>query len=112
MTVSRVSPADDCAASVITGPFPVPVSEFRDTDCTSSRQRADTHRIKRFFPGIALTVYIFAYTNDGDIYWTFDDGQSNWTQILTAADIGADYGADYFFSASFPRRKLSQKPKT
>jgi hypothetical protein len=43
-----------------------------------------------------LEEYIFAYTNDGDIYWTLDTGIENWTQIQTAADIGADWGGDFF----------------
>lgn len=42
-----------------------------------------------------LEEYIFAYTNDGDIFWTSDDGSGSWTQIYTAADIGNNYGADY-----------------
>ena len=42
-----------------------------------------------------LEEYIFAYTDDGDCYWTFDDGQSDWTQIRTTSDISADYGSDY-----------------
>ena len=43
-----------------------------------------------------LEEYIFAYTDDGDCYWTFDDGQSDWVQIRTAADISGDLGSDYF----------------
>lgn len=42
-----------------------------------------------------LEQYIFAYTNDGDIFWTEDDGLGTWTEIYTAADIGNNYGSDY-----------------
>lgn len=49
-----------------------------------------------------LEEYIFAYTDDGDIYWTFDDGASGWTEIETAADIGADWGGDFFFTGTTP----------
>jgi hypothetical protein len=42
-----------------------------------------------------LEQYIFAYTDDGDCYWTFDDGSAPWTQIQTTADISNKYGSDY-----------------
>lgn len=39
-----------------------------------------------------LESYIFAYTDDGDIYYTDDDGASDWTQIYTAPNQKGTYG--------------------
>lgn len=47
-----------------------------------------------------LEEYIFAYTSDGDVYHTNQDGSESWTQILTAADINNNFGSDRLLSGS------------
>lgn len=42
-----------------------------------------------------LEQYIFAYTDDGDVYWCSQDGSDNWTQIYTVADPNENYGQEY-----------------
>lgn len=49
-----------------------------------------------------LEQYIFAYTDDGDVYWTLDDGSATWTKIYTAADIAEDWGTGILEEANVP----------